>query len=363
MSSESYLVTAARLTMRTAPFVLLNAGVYFAFFAISVVWIGFWIGLAFLLGKLLPILSWVCVIIAFATLGGFMRFGRRYILYLVKGGHIAVLTHFLAGRDLPGGKGQIAYGKEVVQQQFLNMNLLMGLDMLIDGTVKAFTRRFLRITDWLPLPGDARELLRWAMRIVERSLTYVDEAILSYSIRRGEENVWSSARQGLILYAQSYKPILLTALKTWFAAKLFYFVSLVVVGVPAALLMLLAAKWYLVQIAIGLLALFAARLMELALFEPFGMTYTLVTYHREIDGKIPDPTWDQRLSEASDSFRQLTDKARGFVPGGRAVAAATAIGAGAAPGASPAPGAAPIATSAPNPGAPPFIPPGPPPAG
>src|SRR5690606_12251923 len=68
-----------------------------------------------------------------------------------------------------------------------------------------------------------------------------------------------------------------------------------------------------IQVLIFVLAAFAAWLIQLAVFEPFALAYTMVTYHREIVGKVPDPTWDNRLQGVSKSFKDLVDKATGFI--------------------------------------------------
>jgi hypothetical protein len=50
--------------------------------------------------------------------------------------------------------------------------------------------------------------------VVDRSLTYIDEAILARTYVTGERNIWESARQGIILYGMNWKPILKTAVVT-----------------------------------------------------------------------------------------------------------------------------------------------------
>jgi hypothetical protein len=64
-----------------------------------------------------------------------------------------------------------------------------------------------------------------------------------------------------------------------------------------------------------LLALAGARLVELALYEPFAMAYTIVTFHRETDGMEPDPAWKAKIEGMSARFRELTEKAREFARG------------------------------------------------
>ncbi|MFW5968302.1 MAG: hypothetical protein ACOCV2_12325, partial [Persicimonas sp.] len=238
-AGESHAKTAMSLVTRTLPFVGVNVLIYGAFFVGSLLWFGLWGGLAFLLGKMnLGIISAICVLIGFGSGAGIVKYARRYLLYMVQGAHIATMTELLKGGELPGGMNQYQYGRQIVEDQFKDVSLLFGLDTLVDGALRALQRKILRITSWIPLPEGARNLVRLATEILNRALTYVDEAILSYAVYRGEDNVWNSARHGIILYAQSYKPILITAAKVWLLGKVIVFFAFVFFLVPAVLVSL-----------------------------------------------------------------------------------------------------------------------------
>jgi hypothetical protein len=306
----SYWSTAVSLVTRTLPYIGVNAAVYAAFFVASLLWFGLFGGLAWVAGAVLkiPVLAYVFVIVGSLAFGGLIKWARRYLLYMVKGAHIAAMTELLKGGALPDGMGQFQYGRKVVEERFKDVSLLFALDRLVHGALRALQRKVLRIARWLPLPDAADSLVRLVTQIMARSLTYVDEAILSYAIYRGEDNVWNSARHGVLLYAQSYKPILITAAKIWLLGKVVGFVLFLVFLAPAAL-----AAWAIgnpvVSIIAVVLALVAAWACKAALFEPFAMAYTLTTYHYEIVGVTPDPTWDERLRSASSKFRELVGKA------------------------------------------------------
>lgn len=313
MSSKSYFATSTSLLFKTIPYLALNVAVYGVFFLATVIWMALWGGLAWAVSGFAPVLSYVFVFIGLMAGAGAIKWLRRYILYMVKGGHIATLTAMLRGTNAPSGMQQISWGKDKIQEHFKDVSMLFGLDVLIKGALKSLSRKILRFSRWLPLPDSAKSIVKIITEIMNRSLTYVDEAILSYAIYREEESVWDSARHGIILYAQSYKPILITAVKVWVAGKVFYVLSLIVVGAPIIALMFLVQNsvFHLVLVVV---ALFAAWALEEALFEPFAMTYVLVTYHYEIAGKVPDPEWDQRLAGVSDSFKEIVGKASPLVP-------------------------------------------------
>lgn len=302
---------AFKLFTKTMPFLGMNIMVYGAFFLASVLWFGIFGGLTYFFATRVELLAYLFFIVAIAGPYSVLYFGRRYILYLVKGAHIAVLTKFYVDNELPDHKTQVAYGREIVQTNFKDVSILFGLDQLIDGVVKRFTRKFVRIIDWLPLGGGATQFAQWAAKIVERSLSYVDEAILSYAIAKEEENVWNSARHGIILYAQSYKPVLMSALKVWFLGKAFYVGLLILLGIPGVIMMMLFdAVWFQFLTIVGVFLL--SSMILRAVFEPFAVAYTLITYHESIQGVSVNKEWDDRLQSISGEFRKIVDKATGF---------------------------------------------------
>lgn len=306
--------TAVGLTRRTMPFLLLNLLVYGLFFLGTVLWLGIFGGIAFVTAERIPLVAIIAFIIGVGGPWPLIRLFRRYILYMVQGAHIAVSTKLLLEGSIPEGKGQVEYGRERVKELFRDVSILFLLDRLIDGTVRTFTRSFVRIVDMLPLGGAMSSVARIGATIINRSLSYVDEAILSYAVAKDQPNVWRSGRHGLILYAQAYKPILGTAVRIWLLGRLFWLAALLLIGVPGILLTLAVVPTmemqFLIQIIVVVAALILASMLEKAIFEPFAMIYTLTAYHRAIDGLEVNAVWDRRLQNVSKRFRELVGKAQ-----------------------------------------------------
>ena len=102
--SQSYMKQAASLLGKTMPLLGLNALVYFTFFVVAVIWFSVWTALAVLGATLIHgLVGLFCFIIAIGFGGWIWRIARRYLLYLVKGAHIAAMTDTMSGRDVPGG--------------------------------------------------------------------------------------------------------------------------------------------------------------------------------------------------------------------------------------------------------------------
>lgn len=300
---------AVGLLRRTTPFLALNAAVYAGFFLAIVAWLGIFGGLAVLFSTRVELLAFVFLLIAIMGPGALLALARRYLLYLVQGAHIAVATTLLLRDQLPEGQGQIAYGRAMVQSRFRDVSILFAVDRVVHGVISTFTRTFVRIVDFLPLGGGASNLARIGASVVNRSVSYVDEAILSYAIAQEEHNVWKTARHGIILYAQAYKPILGVAVKVWLVGRVIFLAVLLVIGIPGVFLLLaFDAIWF--QAVVIVATIMLAWLIVAATFEPFAAIYTLVTYHRAIEGVEVNAVWDQRLQQMSKQFRELVGKAQ-----------------------------------------------------
>ena len=153
-------------------------------------------------------------LIGFSGASGFLYWAREYILYLVKAGHIAVLTKLYDGEQLPDGRGQVDYGIAIVKENFKEASILFGVDQLIKGVLKVITGVLNTVTAFLPIPV-IRTLTDIISKILTLSLTYVDEIILAYHFRKGGDNVWQSSKEGLVLYAQNYGKMAKNAVWLW----------------------------------------------------------------------------------------------------------------------------------------------------
>lgn len=261
--------------------------------------------------------------LSFALWGGVVGFGvvsiavywiREYILYIVKAGHIAVMVHLIDGQDVPGGQDQISYARAVVTERFAEANVLFVLDQLVKGAIRAITGLIGGIAAFLPIPG-LSGLVSFINTVIRMSLTYVDEIILGYNIRINSTSPFETARQGIVLYAQNGKTMVKNAI--W--------LSVIMWGVSFVIFLLMLAPagailWFMPGQLAGwafVLAIVFAWAFKAAFIEPFAIASLMQVYFRTIEGQVPNPDWDRRLSEASSKFRELKDKALASFGGSR----------------------------------------------
>ena len=274
-----YLREAAGLLLKTMPILWVRLGSY------ALLWLGLLLyagvvgGIAWLLSQLWGVLGFVVVIAALAGGFGLVRWVSRYYFYLLKAAHAAVMTEFIVHGRGPTGS-QIEHGKDQVQSRFTDTSIMFAVDQVLDGVVKAINRTFANVTNLLPIPG-MDGLQKFVGRVSRFSTTYIDEAILSRAYAQKEENVWAVAKDGVILYAQCWKPILANAVALTLLSYVEFFTFIVLLGVPAVAVAALVPA---LSVPLGIGVLLGAWMLKLAVADAFALAATLLAYHRSTAG-------------------------------------------------------------------------------
>jgi hypothetical protein len=308
------------IMVRTWPFIVLRMIVYFGITLAYIVATGAGASVGYGVGHISTDPDGP---LSFALWGGVAGFGvvsiavywiREYILYIVKAGHIAVMVHLIDGRDVPDGQDQIAYARDVVSRRFAEANILLVLDQLVKGAIRAITGLIGGIAAFLPVPG-LGGLVSFVNTVIRLSLTYVDEIILGYNMRINSASPFETARQGVVLYAQNGTTMVKNAI--WLAVIMWgvsFVIFLLMLAPAGAILYLMPgqlAGWAFV------LAIVFAWAFKAAFIEPFAIASLMQVYFKTIEGQVPNPDWDRRLGETSSKFRELKDKALASFGGSR----------------------------------------------
>ena len=317
---------AMGLMMRTMPFLVFRMAVYFGIAVAYVLVTGVGAGVGWGIGAFgEPDFQATTTayggVIGFALTAGVIYFLREYILYIVKAGHIAVMVEALDGRELPEGKNQISYAKDVVSARYSEASVLFGVDQLVKGVVRAITGLIQGIMNLLPIPGlnNIMGVVRAFLRV---AVGLVDEVILAHAIRTRSENPWSSAREALVLYGQNARPMLRNAAwLTLFVYAISFVVFLVMLAPAALVVWLLPGAWSAGGFVFALLFAWAVKA---ALIEPFAIACLLQAFFKVTDGQEPNPEWQAKLENASGKFREMGEKAVGWATGGRKAPGTTA---------------------------------------
>ena len=300
---------AIGLMGQTMPYLLFRLGIYMLMTLIYIAVTGGGAGIGYIAGKIGGDPA------AGTTYGGLIGFGivsaaiyffREYLLYQVKAGHIAVLVEKLDGKELPEGKGQVEYGKDMVVKHFKESSVLFAVDQLIKGILKAFNRVFFGVASLIPIPG-LDQAAKFIGSVVRMSMTYLDEVILAYHMRTRGDNAWSSAKDATILYAQNYKSFFKNAffltIFMWLLTILVFIVVLAPIGALVALFPALAGFW---TFAFAFVLVWG---IKAAVLDPIAMTCLMQVFFKVTEGQEPNPEWDAKLEKVSGKFKELKQKA------------------------------------------------------
>ncbi|MEM9955208.1 MAG: hypothetical protein AAF846_26610 [Chloroflexota bacterium] len=303
------LARTASLLMKTYPILLMRLGVTLLFWLVALIYFAVVGTVAFLIGNAIPILGLIVFVLALGGLGGLYHLAHRYVFYLLKAAHIVVISDLIAHGKLQTKVGQLAYGKAQVQERFGELSAMFVVDELVSGVVLSFTRTVYRINRWIPGNSETLEMLvRVINRIIYYSTNYIDEAILARSFyEQTDGDIWENARDAVILYGMTWKPILMNAIALMVLSYVPFIVALVIFALPIGLLVATIspqlAGWSIIVLLI------LAWLMKVAVGDTFAMTAIILTYHEETKGLEPNPEISNRLQGISDKFQELTERA------------------------------------------------------
>jgi hypothetical protein len=242
---------------------------------------------------------------------------REYLLYVVKAGHIAVMVEILDGRELPDGKGQIAYAGQIIKERFGEASVLFAIDQLVKGVINAITGLIQGLLNFLPIPG-LQNIMGVVRAYLKLAVGLIDEVILAHGIRHRSDNPWTSAKEALVLYGQNGGPMLRNAAwLTLFTYGLSFIVFLLMLAPAAAVVYIIPGAWSAGGVVFALLFAWAVKV---ALIEPFAIACLLQAFFKVTDGQRPNPEWEARLEGASTKFKKLGERAMGWATGGRSTA-------------------------------------------
>lgn len=312
MMRDFSLAEAARLMRRTAPYVLLRCAVFITIFIAAMLLSLCGALLAWSLAAATGAQAPAAAMAPGAILGlvaclGLLSALRPSLLYLVNGGHLALMSALLDDEAIPRGWAQIGDAADRVAGRYSSARSLRRLDrasietiQTVTGLVQGVLARILPI-----------QRLRGARRLqrayLNRAVARIDEVIIAQTLRGKIENPWTSARLALVLYAQTAKPMLVTAARLLVPVWLIQIALFVLALSPAAFVAaLIPGDWMLEQVVFALLLVWVVKA---ALIDPLVLACLLQTYLRLTDSARPNPDWEDKLDTVSEAFRDMSHAA------------------------------------------------------
>jgi len=239
-------------------------------------------------------------------LTGIIRFIiNHYIGYLVKAGHIAVITEAVTTGSVP--ENQVAYGKQAVKERFVTSNIYFVLDKLVAGAVKQVQSVVGKVTNTmssLSIPG-MKSVSSLAKFYVSISLGYIDECCLGFTFYKKKQSAFKSAADGVVIFSQNIKTLLSGAAKTMLI------IVLGLVGMTLVLFLLFGMLFRLLSWPgwIGfIIAVFIAAIVKYAFMDSIILIRTMVTYMGVAPATELKFDLYEKLCKVSSKFRELFNK-------------------------------------------------------
>lgn len=249
------------------------------------------------------LMIWICL--SLAAIG----ISQYYLGYLLKAGHIAVVTSLVTTGNLP--ENPFAYGVEKVKKKFVTAAAYFAVDRLVAGAVNQINSGLDIVGNILgKIPG-MDSVVSFAKSFVNIALGNVDECCLAYTFYHEEQSSFKSAADGVVIYFQNWKVILKDALKT---ALVTFVISII-----AGLLLLLAAMGILNVVGLPGFGVFAVAFMltmmivlivKSAVMDSYTMVCMICSYMQVAPStEITFDLYD-KLCNLSSKFKNLFQKAK-----------------------------------------------------
>jgi hypothetical protein len=221
----------------------------------------------------------------------------KYVFYLVKAAHIAVIADYIQKGKMP--RWQLFYGFKTMKNKFVSVSLLFAINAILDGILKEVHKRLMKLGEWAKLPKPLTYVLSGT---INAAINYVDESIVAYIFTHKEEDTMKCAKDGLILYVKNWLWILITAgilSVIVYGAMAFSGIYIYFEGLPFSSLNLIIQSVYSV-LTVGIVIILYSGLVQ-----PFIEIAIIVTYLEEIRGQTPDTKTFEWLKENSKRFGSL----------------------------------------------------------
>lgn len=292
---------ARELFSKTMPFVWAKLLLGLATVLISAVLFGIFAGLAWLFRS--DGVTGIMILIWLGAVGVVRFIIMHYMGYMVKAGHIAVMTEAVTKGTVPAN--QVAYGKQMVTERFTTSNIYFAVDKLISGAVKQIQNSIGKIGDALNFIPGMNAIAGLAKFFVELSLGYVDECCLGYTFYKKEQGAFKSAADAVVIYAQNWKALLGSAAKTM--AMVVITLAGITLGLFVVLGLLFRTFAWPGWIAF-VISFFIAMVIKSAFIDSFILARTMVAYMAVAPSTAITFDLHSKLCNLSSKFKELFNK-------------------------------------------------------
>jgi len=311
--------SALKILNATKSFVIVRAIVYSLMIAAMLVVGILGIVICSALWKASPTAAYIVFLIFFGGLYAILKFAQKYFLYMIKAAHVAAITEYIKTGAAPvtvkGYKGVVAYGTEKIKNNFKEANIAFVADALIAGATRQIMYWLNTVQNLFSFIPGADKVMKFVNFVLSTALNYIDEAVLSYVFYHDEEpNGFKKACDGLVYYAQSWKGMLMGALKVagfvWILRFIVFIIFYALVNLLVGAIFSSVGMYYF-ALVIAWILLYG---IEAIVVEPVATVIMINDYHKAIDGQPLKSDLHGTLCKVSQKFRSLFEKSNQPMP-------------------------------------------------
>lgn len=228
---------------------------------------------------------------------------NRYIGYMIKAGHVAMVTTAVTTGNLPDNQFEVA--KDMVKERFVTANVYFVVDNLVSGAVSQLQKGFEKIDNALgSIPGISA-LVKFAQTFIGIALGYIDECCLGYTFLHKDQSAFKSAADGVVIYFQNWKKLLKDAAITTLIVLVVSFLACLI---PFILIAGLFSAWGIDWTFALIIALMIASMIKSSFVDSYMMVKMMVSY-MEV-APTTEITFDLygKICKLSSKFKKLFEK-------------------------------------------------------
>ena len=286
--------------LKTMKFVWLKLALGGAIFLFSILTLAIFLAIGSLGeggGMVIALCLWLVLV------AGVFVWVERYVGYMLKAGHVAMVTTAVTTGTLP--ENQLEAAKNMVKERFATANVYFVVDRLVTGAVGQLQKGLQKIDDLLgKIPG-VSIIVSFAQVFVNIALGYIDECCLGYTFLHKEQSAYKSAADGVVIYFQNWKKLLKDAAVT---ALIVMGVSVLAWLLPFIIFAVILGAFGVHWIVAFILALMVSAIIKSAFIDSWMMVKMMVSYMQV--APTTQITFDlyDKLCKLSGKFKNLFNK-------------------------------------------------------
>lgn len=240
---------------------------------------------------------------------GCMGIAEHVIGYILKAGHVAVVTTIVTGGTVP--ENQFAYGKEMVMKNFPTAAAYFAADRLVSGAVRQINKGLDVVSNLLEKIPGMESVISFLQSFVSIALGNVDECCLSYTFYRTDQSALESAADGIVIYFQNWKTVLKDALKVTFITFLISGVAwIILMVIMVGILAVTGMPGFNAFFVAFIFTLLAVMVVKSAFMDSYAMVCMVCSYMQV--APTTELTFDlyDKLCKLSGKFKSLFQQAK-----------------------------------------------------